>query len=79
MEPLKNCPFCGNKAKFMTRSNIIHGQERGFEFGICCSKCEAALPYERYRLDLRLSDLGELELVNDERPTAIKAWNRRAE
>lgn len=79
MEPLKNCPFCGSKAKFMTRSNVIHGQERGFRFGICCSKCEVALPCECYCLDLRISDSGELQLVNDERPTAIRAWNRRAE
>lgn len=79
MEPLKNCPFCGNKAIFRTNTTVIHGVESVFKFGIYCQKCKATLPYEPYQLDLKLDACGELEIINDERPTAIKAWNRRAE
>ncbi len=76
-EELKPCPFCGGKAKFRPITSSIHGANRGFLFRIECSGCGATLP-KQYELEYIFTELGGLKAVVDERETAIKSWNRRA-
>ena len=80
MEKLKNCPFCGGDAKFRIGGVFTTRdyQTRGNSFGICCSKCGASTPKVDYILEFHMNDEGEIEITRDERPSAIKVWNRRA-
>lgn len=74
---LKPCPFCGGTANFFTTLFSMKGTTRGWEFGICCTKCDVTTPKRNYRLELQFGCLGGIETVIDERPLAIEVWNRR--
>lgn len=77
MMKLKPCPFCGGEAKFLVKTYREHGVSRGYNFGIYCTGCNLTTPRINYGIDLRLSDYGEIEFINDERQEAVEAWNRR--
>ena len=76
---LKPCPFCGATANFFTKLFRNRGTSRGWEFGICCTKCDITLPKSDYRLEVQFGNLGGITTVIDERPLAVEAWNRRAD
>lgn len=44
MAELKPCPFCGGKARFSTRAHLSRYYLSGWEFSICCSKCNVVDP-----------------------------------
>lgn len=77
-EKLKPCPFCGSKAKFVTKTSNVQGVERGFSFRIECSKCGVHINRKLYELKLTLNDNGEIETVIDERQLAVDEWNKRS-
>lgn len=76
MEALKPCPFCGGNAVFHTKSNNSTHYSAGFSFEVECEDCGMKLP-ERYELNLSLTEEGEISVLNDKRPEAIKKWNHR--
>lgn len=81
MNELKPCPFCGGKAKYLFKSYVEKKFELclcGWDFGICCTKCNVRTPKSDYKLIVTLSDDGQISLIEDERCEAINAWNRRA-
>ena len=78
MTELKPCPFCGGEAKFLLKTYTAGGTTRGWEFGIYCTACDVTTPKTNYNLEIQLNDYGDIEVVVDERHSAIKAWNRRA-
>lgn len=73
---LKPCPFCGGKAVYMTKSNASDHYCVGFNFEVECEDCGMSLP-GRYKIKFSLSENGELNVLNDERPIAAEKWNRR--
>ena len=73
---LMRCPFCGGNAKFEVISNNDSCYGIGYSFTIQCSKCHTRLPRE-YRVNIKLSDRGDLITSSDERKSAAEAWNRR--
>ena len=77
MPDLKPCPFCGGKATFLVSSTFSRGVVRGWEFRISCTKCGVKTAKTNYRCEVSLQN-GEIVAETDERPAAIKAWNRRA-
>ena len=74
---LKPCPFCGGTANFFLRLNTSKATTKGWEFGICCTKCNVTTPRTNYRLEVSFGALGNVTTVIDERPLAVEAWNRR--
>lgn len=79
LPPLKPCPFCGGKAEFFTKTISANGTLRGWNFGICCTRCDITTPKIHYVVKVKLADSGRIEVVEDERQDAADAWNRRAE
>ena len=75
---LMRCPFCGGNAKFEVISNNDSCYGIGYSFVIRCSKCNTRLP-RVYRVDIKLSERGDLITSSDERKSAVEAWNRRAD
>lgn len=79
MIELKPCPFCGGEAKFLVKTYKERGVERGYSFGIYCTKCDLVLPRTNYSVEFQLNADGEIEMITDERLLAAEAWNRRAD
>lgn len=77
MTNLKPCPFCGGEAKFLIKCHMDRGITRGYNFGICCTKCGISTTKTNYGIELQLNSNGEIETTLDERPLAVEAWNRR--
>lgn len=77
-DELKPCPFCGGEANFYVKLTSVEGFNRGWHFGIFCTKCGTTTPRTDYKLAVELTGSGELLAVVDERPLAVEAWNRRA-
>lgn len=77
MTELKRCPFCGGKAVFSIKTDFSHNLLKGYEFNIRCAKCGAANPDREYRIEFRMNDSGEIEIVSDGRKNAIEEWNKR--
>lgn len=76
MEGLKACPFCGGKAYFRTTSTGCQGEIRKIGFQIECRDCRVSIP-KTYGLELRLNEIGEIEMLLDERKKALSQWNYR--
>lgn len=76
-DKLKPCPFCGGKANFYVKLASAEGFDRGWHFGIFCTKCDVTTPRTDYKLAVEFTDSGELLAVVDERPLAVETWNRR--
>lgn len=74
---LKPCPFCGGRAKFLVKTYRSNGTHRGWDFGVYCSQCDITLSRTDYKLDVDFNNNGELEVLQDDRPNAVEAWNRR--
>ena len=77
---LKPCPFCGGKAAIEQRGIEIMATNRDsvrFDFSIRCVKCNATAPGAYGYISANLSRTG-LNVWHDEIPSAIEAWNRRA-
>lgn len=77
MTVLKPCPFCGGEAKYLVKCNSERGIARGWEFGIYCTKCDVTTAKTNYKLEVNLSDDGQISPIEDERCEAIEAWNKR--
>lgn len=77
MDKLKSCPFCGGEAKFFTKTFDARGTQRGWFFGVFCTRCDVTTPKTSYYFEANLTDSGELEITRDDRSEAIEAWNRR--
>lgn len=77
MEELKKCPFCGGKASFSIKNDFSRNIIKGYEFNIRCNKCGVTNPDREYRIEFRMNDSGEIEIVSDGRKNAIEAWNKR--
>ena len=77
MEEIKRCPFCGGKAKFLVSTTSLCGAKRGYEFGIRCSQCGTSTPIDNYKMEFRMKDDGDIEIITDGREAAIEAWNKR--
>lgn len=78
-DKLKPCPFCGGKANFYVKLASVEGFDRGWHFGIFCTKCGTTTPRTDYKLAVEFADSGELLAAVDERSLAAEAWNRRAD
>ena len=79
---LKPCPFCGGKAKIdQTGVRVMETNHDSvsFDFSIKCAKCNATAPFAYGYISANLSLNGELNVWHDDRPSAIEAWNRRAQ
>lgn len=76
MEKLKPCPFCGGKAIFNVIENDSTHHSVGFLCEIVCEDCGMTLPV-KCNVDFSLKEDGEINILNDGRPEAIEAWNRR--
>lgn len=76
MEKLRKCSFCGGEAYFRTDTSGYRNDMRLIGFQIECRNCHTSYP-KRYKVEVKLNENGEIETTNDERPKAIKAWNRR--
>ena len=77
MEELKKCPFCGGKAAFSIKKDFSRNFINGYEFNIRCNKCGVTNPNREYRIEFRMNDSGEIEIVSDGRKNAIEEWNKR--
>lgn len=77
MEELKRCPFCGWKAVFSIKKDFSRSLIKGYEFNIRCNKCGFTNPNREYRIEFRMNDSGEIEIIHDGRKDAIEAWNKR--
>ena len=76
---LKPCPFCGGEAAFFAKTFKERGISRGWGFGIFCTNCAITSPKTNYQVEITFNKSGEIEITTDERPLAIKEWNRRAD
>lgn len=79
MNDLKPCPFCGGKAQYLISSNYSCGVTHGWKFGINCTNCLVALPMQDFIVTADLTANGEIVFDKDDRKTAARMWNRRAE
>lgn len=77
MTELKRCPFCGGKAAFSIKKDFSRNLIKGYEFNIRCNKCGVTNPDREYRIEFRMNDSGEIEIVSDGRKNAIEEWNKR--
>ena len=80
MDEMKSCPFCGGKATIdETKCGItdFNPYAARFDFEIKCKSCGATAPGACGHIAVVLSLTGELKVWHDDRPDAIKAWNRR--
>jgi Lar family restriction alleviation protein len=77
MTELKRCPFCGWEAVFSIKNDFSRNLIKGYEFNIRCNKCNVTNPNREYRIEFRMNDSGEIEIIHDERKDAIEAWNKR--
>ena len=76
---LRPCPFCGGKARFeQTACGTTDASSCKLSFSIRCAKCSATAPNSYGYVAVNLSYSGDLNLWHDDRGSAIKAWNRRA-
>ncbi len=77
MEELKKCPFCGGEASFSIKNDFSRNLIKGYEFNIRCNKCGVTNPDREYRIEFKMNDSGEIEIVSDGRKNAIEEWNKR--
>lgn len=74
LKPLKPCPFCGSKARFIAATHNSSHDGVGFDFEICCTECDMQLP-ERYKIEFYLDRDGDIEFMRDDRELAVSEWN----
>ena len=75
---LKPCPFCGNKAVFSVVETRSGGGQVSLVYTIRCNRCVIAQT-QRAHTDIRLSEAGEIVLIDDQRDEVAELWNRRAD
>lgn len=73
-EELKNCPFCGGKAKINTPVRKGNGGCDLFAWQISCDTCGISTKYYE---DEAVRDEEGIRLTEDGREKAIKIWNMR--
>lgn len=78
MIELKECPFCGGKAIFRTKSTITGSANVGFYFSIKCEKCGLEYP-EHGAVTLLLNEEGTVSFIKDDRYELAVRWNSRIE
>ena len=79
MIELKPCPFRGSKAKIeQTAYGTMDNASCKLSFAIRCIECGATAPNASGYIAINLMSDGSLNLWNDDREKAVKAWNRRA-
>ena len=78
LEKIKPCPVCGGEAKLRINTSFTRCILRGWEFSIYCMSCGIHLSRNDYKVEVRLSENGEIETITDDRAAAIEAWNRRS-
>lgn len=78
MIELKECPFCGGKAIFKSKSTIAGSINVGFYFSIECEKCGLEYP-EHGAVTLLLNEEGTVSSVQDDRDELAAKWNSRIE
>lgn len=77
---LKPCPFCGAVPHYKHKSNCLTDTSKGAEFTIYCQGCGIEFPKKFiYKIEFDLESTSGIKILEDERPKAIEAWNRRAE
>lgn len=74
---LKNCPFCGGKARFVEKLLGCEDRVRKITFSIECQDCKISLP-QTYEFRCKLTEDGAIYTLIDERAEAADAWNNRA-
>lgn len=80
MEQLKPCPFCGGEAIFhQTSYGTTSPSYCKLTFTIRCTECGSTAANACGYIKINLNSSGEFNIMNDSRPSAILAWNRRAE
>lgn len=76
LKPLKPCPFCGSKARFIAATHHSSHYGVGFDFEICCTGCNMKLP-KRYKIEFCFNSNGDIEFMRDDRELAVSDWNLR--
>ena len=80
MYDLKPCPFCGGGAEFrQTAFGTAEGNSVKLTFRVECKKCSATAPKSNGRVSINFRSDGLLNIWQDDREQAVKAWNRRAD
>ena len=80
MHTLKPCPFCGGDAEFkQTAYGTTEGNSVKLTFRVECKKCSATVPKSYGSVSINFRSDGLLNIWQDDREQAAKAWNRRTE
>ncbi len=80
VDNLDTCPFCGGKAVILPcYDSTTVNRETMIKFKIKCGKCGIEPPGTHGIIFIRLTESGDLIIKTDERKTAAKNWNKRAD
>ncbi len=75
---LKPCPFCGSVPHLKQKSNCYTDTSKAAEFSIYCQGCGIELPKKfTFKIEFDLESTSGIRVIEDERPKAVEAWNRR--
>lgn len=76
---LSPCPFCGSVPHFKQKSNCCTNTSKVAEFIVYCQGCGIEFPQKfTFKIEFDLESIGGIKVLEDERPKAVEAWNRRA-
>lgn len=79
---LKPCPFCGGKARFITKSNKSSYTGVGFYYIIACSMCNCTPIQKEQDMNFFLDENGEVKITEGSevfKQNMIDTWNTRTE
>lgn len=77
---LKPCPFCGGEANVeQTQTRDYVNSSIALQFQIRCKKCHSTASTAYGFIAINLNSSGEINVLHNDIPKAVEAWNRRCE